>query len=352
HHAPADFWMAIFVLFAGPAERDIVQDRDVILNNRGLTDHQTRGVVEENTAADFRGRIDVALEYRRRAALEVERKIFAALSVQPVRETMRLNGVETFVIEHRLYEPAGRRITVDSCNDIGAKGLTQSALVFERIIVGLTDQVGRHIGMGEPLTDAMRDGCFERVVMEDILVDESRELRLAARDVLRLAADTRPDRIDFIEAPRGPCLKLSHIQVLRLSAPLHRSFSTISKPQREPGRRQAHGSPAPVKEIDNTSLINLVANSQHMVAARYIERRRAWNKRGQFMAISGDLIFRADGNQYRRENSGNIGAAHLLTRAADTGSERAEVRPGLLCEAAKHLANRVTHIVQRWRLQG
>src|SRR5215468_8667062 len=123
--------------------------------------------------------------------------------------------------------------------------------------------------MGEPLTHAVRDSGFERVVMENILVDEGRQLRLAASDILRLIADARPDRIDFIEAPYGPRLKLSHSLVLRLSAPLHGSFSTISKAQREPGRRQTHGSCALIKEIDDAGLKDLVANGQHMVTARY-----------------------------------------------------------------------------------
>src|SRR6476620_753964 len=68
--------------------------------------------------------------------------------------------------------------------------------------------------MGEPLADAVRDGSFERVVMENILVDESCELRLSARNVLRFNADARPDRIDFIEGPCGPRLKVSHTQDL------------------------------------------------------------------------------------------------------------------------------------------
>src|SRR5215813_2027390 len=123
------------------------------------------------------------------------------------------------------------------------------------------------------------------------------------------------------------------------------SFSTISKPQR------GHGSPALIKEIDDAGLIDLVANRQHMVTTRYIERLRPWNERGEFMAISGDLVLRADGNQYRRANSGSIGSAHGLTRAADAGGECAQVGSRLLGETSKHVARLVLHIAQRRRFQ-
>src|SRR6476620_7696943 len=155
--------------------------------------------------------------------------------------------------------------------------------------------------MGEPLADAVRDGSFERVVMENILVDESCELRLPARDVLRFNADARPDRIDFIEGPYGPRLKLSHTQDLPTPlGPLHRSFITFSKAQRERGRHPAHGSFALVKEVNNAGLVDLVAHGQHVVSVRDIDGTGAWNERGQFMAISGDLILRSDSDQHRQ----------------------------------------------------
>ena len=64
--------------------------------------------------------------------------------------------------------------------------------------------------MVETLADPMRDGGFQSIVMKNVFVDESRELRLAARDVFRLAADACPDRIDLVEGPCGPRLILSH----------------------------------------------------------------------------------------------------------------------------------------------
>src|SRR5215813_5671780 len=109
--------------------------------------------------------------------------------------------------------------------------------------------------MVEPLTDAVCDRSLERVVVQDVLVDESGELWLAARDVLRFAADARPDRIDFIEGPRGPRLILSHEPCTPgVSRSPYRSFITFSQPpsvrksanvkrrQSVPDQRPAHGS--------------------------------------------------------------------------------------------------------------
>ena len=64
HYAAADFRMAVFVLLAGTTERYVVQDRDIIFDDGGLADNQPGRVIQENTAADFRRWIDIALEDR------------------------------------------------------------------------------------------------------------------------------------------------------------------------------------------------------------------------------------------------------------------------------------------------
>src|ERR1044071_512123 len=68
-HALANLGMAIAVFLAGAAQSDILEHRHVVLDHRGLSDHQPCGVVEENAAADPGGRMDVALEHGRRPAL-------------------------------------------------------------------------------------------------------------------------------------------------------------------------------------------------------------------------------------------------------------------------------------------
>ncbi len=108
---------------------------------------------------------------------------------------------------------AGSRSTVAT---MSARKISPSdGLFVERVAIGLADQVAGDVGIAEPLADAVDDRGFQRVVVQDVLVDEGGELRLAARDVLRLAADARPDRIDLVEGLCRPCLKLGHGLVLR-----------------------------------------------------------------------------------------------------------------------------------------
>src|SRR5262245_8065344 len=113
---------------------------------------------------------------------------------------MCLNGVEALVVEHRLNETAGRGIPVNSGVDVSTEGFAEHRLILERVVVSLTYHVGRYVGVIQTLAHAMSNCGFKRIVMKDIFVDEGSELRLAAGDVLRFVADTRPNRIDLIEA--------------------------------------------------------------------------------------------------------------------------------------------------------
>ena len=77
-YAAADFRMAISRLLAGAAERHLLQDRHVILDDRGLADHDAGGVIEEDAASDAHRWIDVGLEYRRRLALQIIGEVLAS----------------------------------------------------------------------------------------------------------------------------------------------------------------------------------------------------------------------------------------------------------------------------------
>src|SRR5256885_4481823 len=107
HHAVANLGMAVLILLAGAAEGNAVQDRDVVLDHGRLAADKTGGVVEEDAAADAGGRVDVGLEHRRRATLQVIGKILAAFQIEPVRETMGLQCMKAFEIEKRVDEAGG-----------------------------------------------------------------------------------------------------------------------------------------------------------------------------------------------------------------------------------------------------
>src|ERR1700692_1545440 len=110
--AAADLGMAVLVLLAGAAERDAVQDRDVVLDQGGLADHEAGGMIQEDAEADPRRGVDVGLEYRRRAALQIIGEILAAFLMKPVRQTMGLQRVEALEVEQRVDEKRGSGIAV------------------------------------------------------------------------------------------------------------------------------------------------------------------------------------------------------------------------------------------------
>ena len=64
-----------------------------------------------------------------------------------MRQPMGLDGVEALEIEHRLEKAVGGRIAIDRRDDVGAEGLADRRLVLERVGIGLTDQLGRHVGL-------------------------------------------------------------------------------------------------------------------------------------------------------------------------------------------------------------
>ena len=175
----------------------------------------------------------------------------------------------------------GRRIAVDGRHDVGAERFADRRLVLERVAIGLPDQIAGDVGVVEPLADAMDDRAFQRVVMQDVLIDEGRELRLAARDLLGLAGGCAP-------RPDRPCRDLwqaaSEIEPWTSSPGASRRHSpswAVSITNRQPSRgRQCGARMAPachsgtlVKEFQHAGLEDLVADRQHVIAARDIEQR-------------------------------------------------------------------------------
>ncbi len=151
--------------------------------------------------------------------MQVEREILAPLVPQPVREAMRLDGVEALEIEQRIDEAVRRRVAVDGGGDIGAEGVAEARFVFQRIGVSLADQFARHVRMVEPLGDTMHHRLLERVMVQDRRIDEARKLGLAPRHLFGLVADARPDRVDLVEPADRLELLLGH-ECLRLIGPV------------------------------------------------------------------------------------------------------------------------------------
>ena len=210
--------MTISRFLAGAAERHLLQDRHVVLDHRGLADHEAGGVIEEDTTSDAHGRIDIGLEHRRRLALQIIGEVLATPAPQPMGETMGLDRVEALEVEHRLEKPIGGGVAVQRRDDICTKGIADRRLVFERVGVGLADQFGRDLRTIKTLGNAVNDRRLQRVVMQNRRIDERRELGLAPCDLLGLATDARPDRVYLIQ-PSGSHLLLGHDRLRTLHHP-------------------------------------------------------------------------------------------------------------------------------------
>ena len=124
-------------------------------------------MVEENAAADLGRRIDIDAEYRRRAALQVEREILPAALPQEVRQAVGLQRVEALEIEHGLDRARAGRIAIDHRADIGADRLAGRGLGLDQLVIGLANHIAGHVGMVETGRDAVRDRALERIVVED-----------------------------------------------------------------------------------------------------------------------------------------------------------------------------------------
>ena len=116
--------------------------------------------------------------------------------MQPVRQAMGLDGVKALEIEQGIDEARGGGIAVEHRHQVGAERVAEVGLVAQRFVIGLADQIARQRLMIEPFGDAVDHRVFQAVVVQHGRIDEGRQFRLAADNVLRLGADANPDRIE------------------------------------------------------------------------------------------------------------------------------------------------------------
>ena len=109
---------------------------------------------------------------------------------------MGLQRVKALEVEQRIDEARGCGIAVVDRDQVGAERIAEIGFVAQRLVIGLADQVARQRRMIEPLGDTMDHRIFEALVMQHGRIDEGSEFGLAADDVLRLAPDAVPDRIE------------------------------------------------------------------------------------------------------------------------------------------------------------
>ncbi len=139
-HAVAHLGMSVAGLFASAAERHLVQHGNVVLDDRGLAHHHAGGVIDEDSLADPRRRMNVDPEYLGGAALQIKRQRLAPVSPEPMRGTICLQRVKALEVEKGSRIGRRRRIALSHRADIGAHGLADALVFFHGLGDQLTNQ--------------------------------------------------------------------------------------------------------------------------------------------------------------------------------------------------------------------
>ena len=194
-HAAADFRVAVAHFLPRAAERHALQHGNVVLDDDGRADDDSRRMVEENALADHSGGVDVDLKDFGRAALQVEREIAPSGLPQGMGEAVRLEGMKALEVKQRLDEPRAGGIAVEYGHGVGPERLADQRILAQDVHVDLPDKVAGEVAVFEPYRDAMDDDCLQRVVIEHVGEHERAEVRLVVNRLLRLEADARQDWI-------------------------------------------------------------------------------------------------------------------------------------------------------------
>ncbi len=111
--------MAVAALLAGAAERHLLEDRDVVADDRRLADDDAGAVIDEDAVADRHGGVDVDAEHFRDAALQEGGDVAPAAAMERVADPVPFEGMEALVIEGGLGIALGRRVARADRHKIG-----------------------------------------------------------------------------------------------------------------------------------------------------------------------------------------------------------------------------------------
>src|SRR5947209_2345816 len=94
HHSVADGGMSLARVFTGSAERYSLVQEHVVAEFRCLADHDSHAVIDEESAANPRTRMDFDTRDGSRKLAHHPRRSEPSGTIQPVRETMQQDGVK------------------------------------------------------------------------------------------------------------------------------------------------------------------------------------------------------------------------------------------------------------------
>ncbi len=110
--------MPLPLLFAGSAERHTLVERDILADDRGLSDHHTHAMIDEQTPPHLRSRMDFNAGEPARHLRQPARQQKEIVVPQPVVHAIEPHRVQTGVAEINLQPRLGRRIALQHGGNI------------------------------------------------------------------------------------------------------------------------------------------------------------------------------------------------------------------------------------------
>ena len=191
--AVADLGVPVAHGLACPAQRDVVEDGDVVADDGGLSDDDARGVVEEDALADRGGGVDVDGEHLGDAGLEREREGAAVLRPEHVRDALGLDGEEALVVEEAVGEADAGGVPGARGEEVGDDGGAEGGVRGEGGDEEVVEERGEQRGGAELVGEVEGERAVEGGVGEHGGVEEGRERRLGVGVAARLGLDLGPD---------------------------------------------------------------------------------------------------------------------------------------------------------------
>ena len=183
--------VAVARLFSCSTERDVLEDRHIVLNDAGLSDHDAYCVVEKDPRAQARGRMYVDLERARCASLEMEREFATVGLPEGVREAMGLNRQKALCMKKDVERLRRRGIALEHGRDVRASGgKDRGILGHEQMQDAL--QRRRCEGCCKKACDEAADGVPETGSRGDAVGDPWCQDGLAAPRLFGFGEDARP----------------------------------------------------------------------------------------------------------------------------------------------------------------
>ena len=157
-HAVPDLGVPVAHRLAGPAQRHVVEDGDVVAHHGGLADDDARGVVQQDALPDGGGRVDVDGEDLGDAGLERERQRAAALRPEHVRDAVRLHGEEALVVEEAVREARAGGVPGPRGEEVGGGGGADGRVRGERGDEEVVQERGEQRGGAELVGEVEGEG--------------------------------------------------------------------------------------------------------------------------------------------------------------------------------------------------